>query len=207
MGYIWCERFSFVIAVKGNFIIGRVECTYYVQSSLTVIKYNCIYDHHYLFSKGCNLVQDYILDSNVIIYCSSHAVTYCFFWSNCFKRDAEREPISAPFIRSFLYNTKRPSVKQSMKRKWVQNWQSANWPPHQSRIDALNTTTPNLADLLMDPLSIKHRCLEYCYTKLGRSADGPPHQLRIDALNTATPNWADLPTDPLSIQHRCLEYC
>ena len=29
----------------------------------------------------------------------------------------------ATFIRSFVCNTKRPSVKQSMKRKWVQIWQ------------------------------------------------------------------------------------
>ena len=44
--------------------------------------------------------------------------------------------------------------------------------PHHGQliIDALNTATPNLADLLADVTpSIKHRCLEYCYTKLGRS--------------------------------------
>ena len=51
--------------------------------------------------------------------------------------------------------------------------------PPQSGIDALSTITPNLADL---PPSIEHRCLEYCYTKLGRSA-------------------------PQSIEHRCLECC
>ena len=41
----------------------------------------------------------------------------------------------------------------------------------QLRIDALNTITPNLSHLLADlpPQSIEHRCLEYCYTKLGRS--------------------------------------
>ena len=33
-------------------------------------------------------------------------------------------------------------------------------------IDASHMITPNLADL---PPSIKHRCLAYCYTKLGRS--------------------------------------
>ena len=121
--------------------------------------------------------------------------------------------------------------------------------PNQSSIDALNTTTPNWADLppvnwaqmpwiplhqtwqiywQIYPQSIKHRCLEYCYTKLGRST---PHQSSIDALNTTTPNWADLPADlppinqalmpwillhqtgqiywqiyPQSIKHRCLEY-
>ena len=42
------------------------------------------------------------------------------------------------------------------------------------------------------PWSIKHRCLEYCYTKL-----------------TITPNLADLLADPTTqpIEHRCLEYC
>ena len=44
----------------------------------------------------------------------------------------------------------------------------AGLPSSQSSIDALNTTTPNLADL-------------------------PPSQLSIDALNTTTPNLADLP--------------
>ena len=52
-------------------------------------------------------------------------------------------------------------------------------PPGQLSIDALNTATPNLAQLMTEqctytygrwtPQSIKHRCLEYCYTKLGRS--------------------------------------
>ena len=52
------------------------------------------------------------------------------------------------------------------------------------------------------PQSIEHRCLEYCYTKLGRSSRystmhiyawqmEPPSQLSIDASNTATPNLAD----------------
>ena len=40
-------------------------------------------------------------------------------------------------------------------------------PPGESRIDAFNTTTPNLADK-------------------PALADGPPSELRIDALNTAT---------------------
>ena len=44
----------------------------------------------------------------------------------------------------------------------------ADLPP-ESSIDALNTVTPNLADLLADlPPSIKHKCLEYHYTTLGR---------------------------------------
>ena len=66
---------------------------------------------------------------------------------------------------------------------------------------------------------IKQRCLEYCYTKLGRStplnqAQMPwiplhhtwhiyPPQLSIDALNTITPTLADLPP---KIKHKCLEY-
>ena len=89
-------------------------------------------------------------------------------------------------------------------------------PPSQLSIDALNTTTPNLADVAdiaqcrymhgrSTPQSIKHRCPEYCYTKLGRSSryntihiytwqiyPQPPSQLSIDALNTATPNLAYL---------------
>ena len=90
----------------------------------------------------------------------------------------------------------------------------ANGTPSQSSIDALNTATPNWADLAditqctymhgkWNPQSIKHRCLEYCYTKLGRSSRYStkhiyawqidcPSQLSIDALNTATPNWVDL---------------
>ena len=54
--------------------------------------------------------------------------------------------------------------------------------PRQSSIDALNTATPNLADLLADL----------------------PLQLSIDALNTATPNLADLDPPP-PIEHRSLE--
>ena len=45
-------------------------------------------------------------------------------------------------------------------------------PPGESRIDALNTATPNLADK-------------------ASLANEPPSELRIDALNTATPNLAD----------------
>ena len=112
-------------------------------------------------------------------------------------------------------------------------------PPSQLSINALNTTTPNLADLAdiaqctythgrLTPQSIKHRCLEYCYIKLGRSSRYstmhiyawqiyPPSQLSIDALNTATPNLAYLVDiaqctythvrlTPQSMEHRCLEY-
>ena len=57
-------------------------------------------------------------------------------------------------------------------------------PPLQWSIDALNTATRNLTSLMadlyiyrtmhiypwqMDPLAIEHRCLDYCYTKLGSS--------------------------------------
>ena len=62
--------------------------------------------------------------------------------------------------------------------------------PSQLSIDALNTATPNLADLMADlPPIIEHRCLEYHYTKLDRSTGrSTPSQLSIDTLNTATPN-------------------
>ena len=67
----------------------------------------------------------------------------------------------------------------------------------QSSIDALNTITPNLEDLIFGrsawqiyPLPIEHRCLAYHYTELGRSTPCHPS---IDALNTITPNLADLP--------------
>ena len=100
----------------------------------------------------------------------------------------------------FICNMKRPSVKQSMKCKWVQIWQicqrsAVSSIPPQLSIDALNTITWNLVrstiDLLADlsPPTIKHSCLEYHSTKLGRST--------IDLL-------ADLPP---AIKHRCLEYC
>ena len=83
--------------------------------------------------------------------------------------------------------------------------------PHQSSIEALHTAAPNLADIAQctytygrpTPWSIKHRFLEYCYTKLGRSRRYstmhiyvwqvyPPSQSSIDSWNTATPNLADV---------------
>ena len=64
-------------------------------------------------------------------------------------------------------------------------------PPGESRMDVLNTTTPNLAD---EPTL----------------SDGPPRQSRIDALNTSTPNLADKRTlanwPPKRIKNRCLDY-
>ena len=52
----------------------------------------------------------------------------------------------------------------------------SRWTPSQLSIDALNTATPNLADIAdiaqctyilkaNGPPSSKHRCLEYCCTK------------------------------------------
>ena len=123
----------------------------------------------------------------------------------------------------------------------------ADLSPINHRIDSLNTGTPNLVDLLADltpinwaelpwkllhqtwqiywhiyppsiknrclencytklgiftgrsnPQSIEYRCLENCYTKLGRSTP-TPSQLSIDALNTTTLNLADLPPVNISI--------
>ena len=51
--------------------------------------------------------------------------------------------------------------------------------------------------------SIEHRCLQYCYTKLGRST---PHQLSIDALKTITPNVADLLADLTPINQAQMPY-
>ena len=65
-------------------------------------------------------------------------------------------------------------------------WQIYPHPLLQSSIDTLNTATPNLAHLMADLYiyieqctyihgrltptpPIEHRCLEYCYTKLGTS--------------------------------------
>ena len=143
-----------------------------------------------------------------------------------------------------------PSPINWAQMPWAPLHQTWQIYPHQLSIDALSTITPTLADLLADlppinqaqmpwvplhqpwqiywqiyPLSIEHRCLEYCYTNLGRSTGRPsppsehrclqycytkcgrstPRQVSIDALSTITPNMVDLPL-PLSIKHRCLEY-
>ena len=76
-------------------------------------------------------------------------------------------------------------------------------PSHLS-IDALNTTTPILVHLMAEqctythgrwsPHAIKHRCLEYHYTKLGTS-NGRTMHIYL---------WQ---MDPQSIKHRSLEYC
>ena len=52
--------------------------------------------------------------------------------------------------------------------------------PSQLSIDALHTTTPNLADLAD---------IAQCTYMHGRST---PHEVSIDALNTTTTNWAHL---------------
>ena len=98
--------------------------------------------------------------------------------------------------------------------------QKADGPPSQSNIDALHTSTPTGRSstmhiyrrqmdhqvnqvqmpctplhllLALDPQSIKHRCLAYCYTHWQiqcnayiQKANGPPSQSRRDALHTAT---------------------
>ena len=73
--------------------------------------------------------------------------------------------------------------------------------PLQSSIDALNTATPNLVDLMadlyidrtmhiylwqIDP-PIKHRCLQYCYTTLGTSHG----RSSIDLCKTIMPHKFD----------------
>ena len=65
---------------------------------------------------------------------------------------------------------------------------TGRYTPHQSSTDALSTVTPTWQIYLP---SIEHRCLEYCYTKLGRSYIG-----------RSTGRYT-----PLAIKHRCLEYC
>ena len=134
-----------------------------------------------------------------------HSYCYCYWsclineWINYYK--------GSHFIG--LMWSKKTSVMTTPKCLGTQIWQiyprsASRCTPHQSSIDALNTATPNLADLpqicqQMYPLAIEHRCLEYHYTKLGRShiwqiclADLPPCQSSIDALNTIRPNLADL---------------
>ena len=79
-------------------------------------------------------------------------------------------------------------------------------PPHQLGTDALNTTTSNLADLLADlPPSIKHRCLEYHYTKLGISTGrSTPQSIEHRSLEY---HYTKLGRSTPSIEQRCLAYC
>ena len=91
-------------------------------------------------------------------------------------------------------------------------------PPGQLSIDALNTTTPNLADLMADlltdvPLQLSIDALNTATPNLADlMTDLPlPSQLSIGAFYTTAPNLADLMTDiladlPPEIEHRCLEY-
>ena len=92
----------------------------------------------------------------------------------------------------------------SLHQTWQIYWQI--YPTHQSSIDALNTITPNLADLLADlpHPSIKHRCLEYHYTKTWQIY---PPSIKHRCLEYITPILADLLADlPPSIKHGCFEY-
>ena len=107
--------------------------------------------------------------------------------------------------------------------------------PSQLSIVALNITAPNLADLAdiaqctythgrLTSQSIKHRCLEYHYTKASRSSrystmhiyplqidPTPLLQLSIDLWKTITPNmfhiypWQIDPTPSPPTKHRSLE--
>ena len=72
--------------------------------------------------------------------------------------------------------SEKTSVMTTPKCLGAHIWQIclADLPTSQSSINALNTITPNLADLL---------------------ADLSPLQSSIDALNTVTPNLADLLAD------------
>ena len=89
-------------------------------------------------------------------------------------------------------------------------------------VNALNTTTPKLADI-EDILawSLKYRCLDYQYTKsvshIGQCRYKPksdvPHQLSIDVLHTTTPTVRSrtmhiysrqMDTPHQSMEHRCL---
>ena len=85
-------------------------------------------------------------------------------------------------------------------------------------IDLWKTIIPNKFDIYiyiaqwtyMTPQSIKHRCLEYCYTKLGRST---PHSIehRCHAYcYTKVGRYSGRSTSrytPQSIKQQCLEYC
>ena len=52
----------------------------------------------------------------------------------------------------------------------------------------------------LTPQPVKHRCFEYCYTKLGTSNG---RSIYIERTMHMYP-WQ---IDPPSIEHRCLEYC
>ena len=80
-------------------------------------------------------------------------------------------------------------------------------PTPQLGTDALNTTTPNWADLLTDlPQSIKHRCLEYHYTKCGISTGkSTPQSIEHRSLEYHYTKLGQI--YPQSIKQRCLAYC
>ena len=87
-----------------------------------------------------------------------------------------------------------PSIDHRFLEYWYTKFGRST--PSQLIIDALNTATPNLADLLAD-LSPNQWSIDALNTTSLNLADLledlPPNQLNIDALNTGTPNLADLP--------------
>ena len=78
--------------------------------------------------------------------------------------------------------------------------------PSQLSIDALNTATPNLADILADvlPSSIEHRCIEYHYIKLGRCTTTTPNKFHI-YIAQCTYTYGRLTPPPPPSKHRSLE--
>ena len=85
-----------------------------------------------------------------------------------------------------LMQNEKTSVMTTLKPLGTHIWQICwgTYPPHQFSIDALNTSTPHLADLL---------------------ADLPPCcQSNIDALNTITPDLADLLAELSPTQVQCI---
>ena len=87
--------------------------------------------------------------------------------------------------------------------------------PSQLSTDVLHTVTltarsrtMHIYRRQMDPQSISHRCLAYCYTHCQiqdnaylQKADGPPSQSAIDALNTITLHIALLSQSSTDAQH------
>ena len=106
-------------------------------------------------------------------------------------------------FRSFVCNTKRPSVKQSIKQQVSSNLADepslADAPHTRAEMSWIPVQKTWHMNLLwpMDPPVPEQRCLEYQNTKLGRwtyfGQWTPQYQSR-DALNTSTQNLADEPT-------------
>ena len=88
------------------------------------------------------------------------------------------------YAEAWIYDRLTPSLEhRCLEYHYTKNAciPMADGPPSQSSIDALNTTTPNLADLY------KYRTMYIYPCQIETSS-----QLSIDALNTAAPNLADL---------------